>query len=92
MRLIDMTPRLDVASTGYALVNAGQEYLVLQPTGDRAPFTVDLAAGPYAVEWFNVTTRESSTADSVSVETAGSTSFTAPFNGPAVLYLRRHAG
>jgi hypothetical protein len=92
MRLIEMEPRLDVASTGYALVNEGQEYLVMEPTGDRAPFTVDLAAGRYSVEWFDLTARESSTADVVNVKSTGSKSFTAPFGGPAVLYLARLAG
>ena len=34
--LVDMQPRDDVASTGYALVNPGVEYLVLQPDGDAS--------------------------------------------------------
>jgi hypothetical protein len=92
MRLIEMEPRPDLASTGYALVNAGAEYLVLEPTGDGASFTVDVAAGPYAVEWFGVTSRETTTADALTAGRAGPTAFTAPLGGPAVLYLRRLAG
>jgi hypothetical protein len=91
MRLIDMEPRLDVASTRYALVNEGDEYLVLDPTGDGAPFNVDLPAGRYSVEWFNVTARESSEADAMVVESAGSRAFDATFDGPAILYLKREA-
>ena len=37
-----MVPRTDASSTRYALLNVGEEYLVLEPTGDGAPFTVDL--------------------------------------------------
>src|SRR6267143_656203 len=86
MRLIEMEPRPDLASTGYALVNEGAEYLVLEPTGDRASFTVEVAAGRYAVEWFGVTSRETTTADALSAGRAGPTAFTAPIEGPAVLY------
>jgi hypothetical protein len=89
MGLIGMEPRLDVASTRYALVNEGVEYLVLEPTGDGASFTVELAAGRYSVEWFSVTARESSTTDGVTVEATASTPFTSPFSGPAVLCLTR---
>jgi hypothetical protein len=88
--LIDMEPRRDVASTGYALVAPGCEVLVLEPTGDGSPFTVILEPGKYAVEWFDVTRRETTNADAVEVVTAEPTSFTAPFRqGPAVLLLTR---
>ena len=36
MNLIEMEPRGDLSSTGYALANPGQEYLVLQPSDGRA--------------------------------------------------------
>ena len=44
--LVDMEPRTDVASTGFALANPGQEYLVLEPTGTgaRSPSSWNLAA------------------------------------------------
>jgi hypothetical protein len=86
--LIDMRPRRDVASTGYALANPGMEYLVLQPDGGA--FTVDLAAGSYQVEWFDVTTRETTASDVLLVEAAGTVEFSSPFpHGPAVVYLNR---
>jgi hypothetical protein len=86
--LIDMEPRRDVASTGYALVQPGREYLVLEPTGDGKPFTVQLGRGRYAVEWFGVASRATSTADAISIDKDGPTLFTAPFaDGPAVLYM-----
>src|SRR6266540_2780330 len=54
--LVDMQPRGDLSSTGYALANPGEEYLVLEASG--TPFTVTLEAGTYAVEWFSVEGRE----------------------------------
>jgi hypothetical protein len=88
--LLDMRPRRDVASTGYALMAAGSEYLVLEPHGDRRTFTVDLPAGSYAVEWFDVTARETAVGAMLTVNPATTTEFSSPFaSGAAVLYLRR---
>ena len=88
--LIDMQPRRDTASTGYALANEGSEYLVLEPHGDGRAFTIDLPAGSYLVEWFEVTSRETSTGEPRVVEQAEAIEFAAPFaSGPAVLYLNR---
>jgi hypothetical protein len=88
MALIDMQPRRDIASTGYALANPGSEYLVLEPDG-RA-FTVDLRAGSYQAEWFDVTTRETKGGDVLSVEAERTVEFSSPFPpGPAVVYLNR---
>ena len=89
VNLVEMTPRTDVASTRYALVNEGEEYLVLEPAGERAPFTVAVAPGEYAIEWFNVTSRESSPGEPVTADERRTVSFTASFDGPAVLYLKR---
>jgi hypothetical protein len=91
MDLVSMTPRGDLASTGYALVNPGEEYLVLQPSAAADPFTVDLAAGTYAVEWYGVSTRETVAGDDAVLAGHGSRGFRAPFAepGPSVLYLAR---
>ena len=85
-----MAPGGDLTSTGYALVNPGNEYLVLQPAGSGTPFTVDLSAGHYAVEWFTVHGRQTIPGDAVTVDTARTVQFTAPApNGRAIiLYLR----
>jgi hypothetical protein len=91
--LIATRPRTDTASTGYALVHPGSEYLVLEPHGDGREFTVDLDPGSYTVEWFDVTARETTAADAHTVEQSGPATFAAPFrSGPAVLYLSRNAG
>jgi hypothetical protein len=89
--LIEMQPRQDLSSTGYALANPGEEYLVLQPSATTDPFTVRLAAGTYTVEWFGVESRQTMEAGEVTVERDESLGFTAPLaeTEPAVLYLRR---
>jgi hypothetical protein len=90
MHLIDMEPRDDLSSTGYALANPGQEYLVLQPNGADGSFTLTLEAGTYTAEWFGVEDRRTVPGDATTVERSTTTSFSRPpgLSGPAVLYLR----
>jgi hypothetical protein len=90
VQLSAMQPRGDLSSTGYALANPGHEYLVLQPSEAAELFTVELAAGTYAVEWYGVTCRETVEVEPITVESAGAISFTAPFEaaGSAVIYLK----
>ena len=45
MNLISMEPRGELTSTGYALANPGEEYLILQPNDSLEPLTVRLEAG-----------------------------------------------
>jgi len=88
--LVDMEPRVDVASTRFALVNPGTEYLVLEPAGDGKAFTVELRAGHYAAEWFDIAKRRTVEAAPIEVATDARTELTAPFvDSPAVLHLRR---
>jgi hypothetical protein len=91
MTLIKMAPRGDLTSTGFALANPGEEYLILQPTDSAEPFTVTLDAGTYTIEWYSVNSRKTEGADSLTVERAESVGFTAPFAevGPVVLYLKQ---
>jgi hypothetical protein len=89
--LLDTAPRTDVASTGYALVHPGRAVLVLQPDGGE-PFTVELAAGRWSAEWFDVTRRETTEAAAVESSERQSVQFSAPFDGPAVLFLRAAPG
>jgi hypothetical protein len=94
MDLIQMEPRGELSSTGYALANPGEEYLVLDPGETADPFTVTLAAGGYAVQWFSVDRRETAAAGKLTVSSPAAISFTAPFGGagPTVLYLKKQAG
>lgn len=89
--LIGMEPRGDLSSTGYALVNPGEEYLVLQPGEGADPFTVRLEANTYSIRWYSVGSRETKDAGKVKVENRGDTTFTTPFAeaSPAVLHMKR---
>ncbi len=87
--LIQMQPRGDLSSTGYALAKPGQEYVVLQPNAAE-PFTVLLEPGTYAVEWFSVEGRQTVPGAAMTVERSKASSFSAPSaaSGPTVLYLK----
>jgi len=85
MNLAGMTPLNALSSTGYCLASAGQEYLVYQP--GNGPFTANIAGGAYAYEWFNPATGSIAGAGTVGA-IGGDQSFTPPFSGPAVLYLK----
>lgn len=89
--LIDMEPRGDLASTGFALANPGREYLVLQPSETVDAFTVTLEPGTYAAEWHSLGSRATQSSEDVTVGAAEAVRFSPPFAdaGPAVLYLRR---
>ncbi|HEV2928075.1 MAG TPA: hypothetical protein VGW74_05240, partial [Propionibacteriaceae bacterium] len=81
----------DLASTGYALVNPGQEYLVLQPGGAAGQFTVTLEPGSYAAEWFGIEGRQTVPGATTAIERRLTASFSAPpeASGPVVLYLKK---
>jgi hypothetical protein len=91
MHLLDVEPRGDLSSTGYALAKPGREYLVLQPGEATQRFSVTLEPGSYTAEWFSVGPRATQGAEDVTVRTAGTVQFSAPYAdpGPAVLYLKR---
>jgi hypothetical protein len=92
INLVAMEPRGDLSSTGYALANPGEEYLVLEPHDTTEPFSVTLAAGTYTVEWYGVTSRETKRGAKVTVPREAAISFTAPLamTTPAVLYLKQN--
>jgi hypothetical protein len=86
-----MAPDGGLSSTGYTLADPGREYVALQPDEAGAPFTLTLAPGTYAAEWFDLGTRQTATADQVTVEGEGAVSFRAPVDaaGAVVLHLKR---
>jgi hypothetical protein len=99
MALAAMTPRPELASVGYCLADPGREYLVYLPPRQRhsipavggffrSVVTVDLSAasGTFQVEWFDP--RIGATIADETVTGGAPRSFTAPFGGDAVLYLR----
>lgn len=85
MDLLHMAPRGDLASTGYALVNPGAEYLVYQPNGGSFNVNLSGASGLFTVEWLNPS---SGATTSAGMLTGGTVSISPPFSGAAVLYLR----
>jgi hypothetical protein len=91
MDLVAMEPRGDLSSTGYALANPGEEYLVLQPSETAEPFTATLEVNAYSVRWHSVSNRETKDVGKVIVENHGGTTFfETPFaeTGPVVLHLK----
>jgi hypothetical protein len=91
MHLIAMAPRADLSSTGYALADPGQEYLVLQPNQADGRFTVRLEPGTYTAEWFSIQDRQTIPAEATTLERSAAIGFSAPseLSGPTVLYLKR---
>jgi hypothetical protein len=65
------------------------EYLIYQPSSNTS-FTVNLTSGTYGMEWYNPSTGVASAAGTVNG--GANRSFTAPFSGDAVLYLKNQAG
>ncbi|MCP5005508.1 MAG: hypothetical protein GY941_16455 [Planctomycetes bacterium] len=85
MNLAAMTPSTQISSTKYALANPGSEYLIYQP--NTGSFKVNLEAGKYDFEWFRPKTGEVFSTGTVNSQ-AGKRSFTPPFGGTVVLYLK----
>lgn len=92
LNLMAMQPRPDLSSTGFALANEGEEYVVLQPKESNEPFAVTLAPATYEVEWFDIPTRKRPRGDQLSVakRTAVEISPPAGISGPCALVLRRY--
>ena len=90
LSVIDMEPRGELSSTGFALASRGSEYVVLQPDATSDPISVTLEPGTYDVEWFGLAARTTQTGDRVHVEARTALSLTPPFeDAAAVLVLRR---
>lgn len=83
--LAAMTPRDDLASTGYCLARPGKEYIAYQPTGGAA-FTVKLEPGRYRFEWLDPAGDQPARTGEIEVP-AGAREFKAPIDGEVVLYL-----
>jgi Family of unknown function (DUF6298) len=91
MNLLSMEPRGDLSSTGYALVDPGREYLVVQPATTSAPIVATLVPGKYTVQWFSINGRTTRAAGTITITRPGEKSFSAPSQTPTpgALYLRR---
>lgn len=85
--LAAMTPREDLASTGYCLADPGREYLVYLPEGGTVTVNLSAAGGHLAVEWLDPDTGETVTAEPVPGGAARQ--LAAPSAKPAVLHIVR---
>ena len=74
------------SSTRYCLYESGREYLVYQPTPNKA-FDVTLPAGEYSYEWINPTSGKARSG--VVKSLGGKEGFKSPFPWPTGLYLKR---
>jgi len=83
--LAAMAPHGELASTGYCLSSPGYEYLVYLPSGGSVTVNLTEASGSFAVEWFNPSTAV--TTHGRTTTGGESRSFSAPFDGDAVLYI-----
>jgi hypothetical protein len=90
MNLAAMVPDGKLSSTGHVLANTdpGNPELLVY-SSSVGSFTVNLSAlsGHFEVEWFDPSTGVKTTGAPVSGD--GVRTFTPPFNGDAVLYLRK---
>jgi len=86
MNLAAMTPRSELASTGFCLADPGNEYLVYLPEGGEATVDLSSASDPMAVEWFNP--RSGDAVAGARADRGGKRTFQSPFTGDAVLYLK----
>ncbi len=85
MNLTAVTPKTQISSTTYALAKPGSEYLIYQ--SESGSFTVSLKEGKYNYEWFRPKTGKVISTGTVNAQ-GGNKSFTPPFSGTAVLYLK----
>lgn len=85
MDLAKVTPRPDLASTGYCLANPGSEYLVYLSEGGKTVVDLSAASGKLTVEWMHPITGQVTPADSI--EAGAKREFASPFAGDAVLYI-----
>lgn len=86
VNLASMTPRNELASTGYCLANPGREYLVYQPEGGKE-FSLELQEGTYEIEWLGVSRDNPTGTDRIESKSA-TQKFKAPFEGDALLHLK----
>jgi len=91
MDLAATVPQGLLSSTGYALAELGQKYLLWQP--GTAAFTLDLTleSGTYSVEWFDATDHQVETGGTSTVSGGAERTLTLPgtITGGAVAFVER---
>jgi hypothetical protein len=86
MKLVEMTPHDDLASTKFCLASPGHEYLVYLPEGYEVTVDLSTAARKFEVEW--ILPVEGHVTGGGTVTGGSKVELMVPFPGPATLYLR----
>ncbi len=86
MNLAAMTPRGELASSGYCLANPGKEYLVFVPGGGDVTVDLTTVSGTLAVEWLPLA--EEAVTQGTPVPGGAKRTLRAPFAGDAAIYLK----
>ncbi len=89
MNLATMAPSRELASTGYCLAHASPgkgEYLVYAPEGGRLSVDLSATPGKLAAQWFDPT--KGTSTDAGMIDGGAVQTFTVPFTGDAVLWLK----
>jgi hypothetical protein len=87
MNLAAMTPRPELASSGYCLARPGVEYVVYLPDGGEVTVDLTAARGTFAVEWMHPV--DGTIAPGKTCSGGDKRAFEAPFRGDAVLHIRK---
>ena len=85
--LASMVPSDTVASSGYCLFHEGREYIVYLPEGGEVTVDLTPARGSLKVRWVHPVS--GAVTPAASVEGTSKRSFRAPWDGHAVLHLKR---
>jgi hypothetical protein len=72
---------------GYMLANPGSQYLAFIPSSGSVTLDLSAVTGSLNVEWFNPSTGLVVTGPVTTVAGGPSRTLTAPFSGPAILFL-----
>lgn len=80
-----MSPSNSLVTSGYALANAGKEYIIYLPTGGSTTVDLSAANGTLFVEWYNP--RTGIYQDKTTVQGGASITFTAPDSNDWVLHI-----
>ena len=88
MDLAQCRPMPALASTKYCLANRGKQYLVYLPKDADATVNVTVEPGTYRCEWFDPTDGRVASSDLRTLPN-GSSRFSCPVDGDAVLFLAR---
>lgn len=85
VRLAEMSPLPQLASSRYCLANPGKEYIVYQPNGGKVVINLSEAKGRFRAEWVHPV--EGTTVLGGVIEGGSQQTLEAPFNGDTVLLL-----